>query len=1041
MSIATTTSVRRLLCLIITGIGLSSLTYAQSLVGQNISQAITNLSSNQGDILMKQVPDETVTGTVYASDTDGPLEGVTVLVKGTTTGSYTDGEGKFSVQVPDLNASLVLSYVGYSTLEVPLEGRSQITITLQQDVTSLDEVVVVGYGSQKKRDITAAIASVDAKEIAEIPVSNTVSALQGRVAGVDIQAPSGRPGENPDIQIRGRRSINAGNDPLFVVDGIPLTNGGTAFDINPQDIESVEILKDAASTSIYGSRGANGVILITTKRGSEGKTTVTYDGFVGASSVITQVDMMNGQEFADLKREANRRDANFDAIWNGTIPPDNVVFDDPIELESIALGRSTDYQDLVLQTGLTMNHQVGIRGGGAKTQFLISANYYDEEGIIENMDFARYSVRLNLDHRVNEWLKVGVSNYVNRTEQNFGSNSAWGEALANNPLGLPRDPETGDLRFLPTNDGIRTNPLSELVPGAYIDERIFHTIFSSIYAQADIAKGLRYQVTFGPEVRFGRRGFFRASETNANRGGPADASKNEETTFSYTLENLLTYDTDIGNSHLKVTFLQSIQDFNFENSSVGIDNLPFDSQGFDNLSTGDITTAALDSDLEEWQLASFMGRINYDIAGKYLIQANVRADGSSRLADGNKWAYFPGVSVGWRIVDEPFLQGITWLQDLKLRGSWGQVGNTSIDPYQTQGTLARTAYNWNDAPANGYRINNLSNNELTWEKTATLDIGLDFSFFTGRINGSIDWYQSNTTDLLLARALPRVSGYQSVLFNVGETQNTGIEVSISTVNFDTPSGFRWTTQLNWFTNDEEIVSLATENEIDGGLRGDVSNGWFIGEPIEVWFDYEKTGIWQINEEDQADQFGDFLPGEIKVDDANGNGVLDGGDRKILGSTVPDWSGGLTNRFEFKGIDFSAFFFARVGHLIRSRFHDSNNSLFGRYNNLNVNYWTPDNPTNDFPRPNQNQESARLNDAMTYFDGDFIKLRNVTLGYTFPQAIVDRIGMSRLRIYAAAQNPWFAATYETFDPETGFDGEAEGNIPSSQLYLFGVNLQF
>ncbi len=1036
MSISTTTSIRRFLCLVVTGIGLSSLTYSQSLVGlQNVSQAITNISSNQGDLMNVKVLDESVTGTVYASDSDAPIEGVTVLVKGTTTGTYTDGEGKFSVNVPDLNSTLVLSYVGYSTLEIPLEGRSNITVTLQQDITSLDEVVVVGYGTQRKRDITAAIASVDSREIAEIPVASTVQSLQGRVAGVDIQNVNGRPGQNPQITIRGRRSINAGNDPLFVVDGIPLTDGGTAFDINPQDVESVEILKDAASTSIYGSRGANGVILITTKRGSEGKTNIAYDGFIGASSATRQVDMMNGEEFANMKRESRRWDDNLNATWDGVIPPDNIVFEDPIELESIALGRSTDYQDLVLQTGVTMNHQLSVRGGGAKTQFLISANYYDEEGIIDNMGFKRYSVRVNLDHRVNDWLKLGVSNYINRSEQNFGSTSAWGEAIANNPLGVPRDPETGELRFLPTNDGIRTNPLSELVPGAYIDERINHTIFSSIYLQADLFKGFRYQLTFGPEVRFRRRGFFRASETNANRGGPADASKEERTIFSYTLENLLTYDKDIGNSHLKLTFLQSIQDFNREDFGASIDNLPFDSQAFHNLGTGDVTTTQVGSGLQEWQLASFMARVNYEIAGKYLIQANVRADGSSRLSEGNKWAYFPGVSMGWRIVDEPFMQSASWLQDLKLRGSWGQVGNTSIDPYQTQGTLARTAYNWNDAPATGYRLNNLSNSELTWEKTATLNIGIDYSFFLGRVSGSIDWYQSNTTDLLLERALPITSGYRSVLFNVGETQNTGLEISLETVNFDTPAGFRWTTQLNWFTNNEEIV------ELSNGAEDDIANRWFIGEPIRVFYDFEKIGIWQINEEDQAKQFGD-LPGEIKLRDVNSNGQYDGDDRQILGSDVPDWSAGMTNRFEYKGIDLSAFFFARVGHLVRSRFHDSNNTLFARYNNLNVDYWTPDNPTNAFPRPNQNQERPKYVSTMSIFEGDYLKLRNATLGYTFPSAITDAIGLSRLRIYASAQNPWFASTYETFDPEAGGDAQvSSGDIPSSKLYLFGVNVQF
>lgn len=962
------------------------------------------------------------------------LQGATVLIKGTARGALTDTEGKYTLEVSEGDV-LQVSYIGYTSKELTVGSGTTLNITLAEDFAQLDEVVVTGYGTQKKRDVTAAISSVDGKTIAELPVASTADALQGRVAGVDIQQVGGRPGQNPNIVIRGRSSINAGNDPLFVVDGIPLVDGGTAFDINPQDIESVEVLKDAASTSIYGSRGANGVILITTKRGAQGKTTVSYDGFIGASSVVRQVDMMNGAEFAAMKRESRRVGPNNEAIWSGTIPADNIVFDDPVELTSLAQNpvRSTNYQDLVLQTGRTMNHQLGVRGGNAKTQFMISANYYDEEGIIPNMRFQRYSLRLNLDHQVADWLRIGTSTYVNRTEQDWGSSAAWGEAIANNPLGVPYDDE-GNLLFLPTNDGIRTNPLSELAPGAYDDDRRFHTIFSSIYARAEVLPGLNYQVTFGPEVRFRRRGFFAGSLTNNNRGGPAEARKEERQSFSYTLENLLTYDKSIGNSQLKLTFLQSIQAFQREDTWLTGENLPFESQSYNQIGTAEVISS-FGSDLREWQLASFMGRVNYDIAGKYLIQASVRADGSSRLAPGNKWAYFPGVSVGWRMVEESFLQGVDWLQDLKLRASWGQVGNTSIDPYQTQGPLASTPYDFDDVPAIGFRLANLSNTDLTWEKTATLDIGLDFAFFRGRVNGSIDYYVANTTDLLLNRRLPASSGYLAVLSNVGETRNSGVEIGLETVNFDQPDGFRWTTQFNWFANREEIVSLS-----DGPVD-DVANRWFIGEPIRVFYDFEKIGIWQINEEEQALQYGD-LPGEIKLNDVNGNGQYDGDDRKILGTDVPDWSGGITNRFEYKGFDLSIFFFARMGHMVRSRFHDSNNTLFARYNNLDVDYWTPDNPTNAFPRPNQNQERPKYASTMSYFDGSFIKLRNATLGYSFPSNLTKKLRVNTLRLYASAQNPWFWARYETFDPEAGNDAEVEsGDIPANKLFLFGLNVQF
>lgn len=985
----------------------------------------------------------TISG-IVKSDDGSPLEGATIRVKGTTVGAFTDSDGKFTVAGSEGDV-LVVSYLGYKNAEM-IAGSGMLSISMETDFAQLDEVVVTGYGTQRKRDITAAISSVDAEEISEIPVASTVDALKGRVAGVDIQGVNGRPGQAPAIQIRGQRSINASNQPLFVVDGVPLVSGGTAFDINPQDIQSVEILKDAASTSIYGSRGANGVILITTKRGSEGRTVVSYDGFVGVTSAIKLVDMMNGSEFADMKRESRRQDASGAVFWNGTIPTDENVFEDPVEFESIAQGRSTDYQDLVLNNGLTQNHQFGLRGGNQRTQFLLSANYFKEDGIIDNMDYTRYSIRVNVDNQTTKWLKIGTSTLLNRSIWNFGSSDVMGEAASNNPLGFPYEADGVTPKFLPINDGIRTNPLSELVPGAWTDERTRNTIFTSLYAQAEIAKGLNFRTTGGFEIRPETRGRFRGRLTNDNRGGPADARKEEATTFSYTIENLLTYDLDIGNSHLKITGLQSIQKNTLTRTEVEVDNLPFEAQGWDNLSTGQ-DILAFDSDLEEWQLASFMGRVNYDIANKYLIQANIRADGSSRLGN-EKWAYFPGVSAGWRITEEDFLQDVGWLSDLKLRGSWGRVGNTSIDPYQTQGTLRRTAYDFNEGTAAfGYALENLSNQDLVWETTTTLDVGLDFSMWNGRLNGSIDWYKSNTTDLLLERSLIPSSGYGSILFNVGETQNQGIEVALSSVNFDSqePGGFRWETQLNWFKNNEQIISLASGDD-------DIANGWFIGQPVDAYFDFRKVGIWQANEAGQAAEFGD-VPGEIRLEDVNGNGQYDGDDRQILGSDVPDWQGGITNRFEYKNFDFSFFFFTRIGHTIFSTLHTSRNSLFGRYNNLDVDYWTPDNPTNAYPRPNQNQERPKYNSTLGYFEGDYIKLRNVTLGYNFPKSVTNKLGMSRLRLYASAQNPWFASKYDSYDPEAGGnpdpgagnndseDGRVSVDVPTTKMFLFGVNVQF
>lgn len=993
----------------------------------------------------------TISGTVTDGENSESLPGVNVLVKGSTIGTITDVEGNYSLSVPTDAETLVFSSVGFLTEEVEINNRSTIDMAMMPDIQSLSEVVVVGYGTQEKRDVTAAIASIDNEAIERIPTPSPVEAMQGQVAGVDINQGGGRPGQNASIRIRGRRSINASNDPLFVEDGIPLTGGGGINDINPNDIQSIEVLKDAAATSIYGSRGANGVILITTKRGTAGKTVVTYDGFYGVSSVLRTVDMMNGQEFADLRRESRRIDpVTGQVAWDGEIPADNLAFDDPVEIESIAQGRSTDWQDLVLQNGFRTNHQVGVRGGSEKTQFNTSLNYYNEEGIIPGQDFRRITGRINLDHRINDVFKVGMSTLTSNIRQNWGSGAAWGEALATVPLGVPFD-EEGVPIFLPTNDGIRTNPLSELVDGAYTDERNFTRIFSSLYLEANIAKGLQFRVNFGPDIRFEREGRFRGSLTNANRGGPADARIINRSNIGYTLENILTYDKEFGGIHrLKFTALQSIQGLRREEHESNVANLPYESQEFYNIGTAEVK-GDLRSRLEEWTLASYMGRINYELNDRYLFQVSLRADGSSRLAPGSKWTVFPGASVGWRLIDEPFMANAGPLSELKLRASYGSVGNTSIDPYQTQGGLQRRVYAWDESPAFGFGLNQIPNDQLGWEISSTLNLGVDFGLFAGRLSGSVEVYQTRTTDLLLERKLPFTSGYEEVLQNIGETRTNGVELGINAVPIATNGGFNWNIDFNISHYQEEIVSLGLRDE-DGNELDDQGNGWFIGEPVKVFYDYEKIGIYQANEVDLANDLENKVPGEIKLADTDGNGRVEPDDRVILGTDIPDFLGGITNNFSYKGFDLSFFFFFRMGQMVRSRFHDSNNSLFARYNNLDVDYWTIDNPTNAFPRPNQNQERPRNGSTLTYFDGSYVKLRNVTLGYNFPESITESIGLSRLRVYASAQNPWFWSRYETFDPEAPDrpnedDGDprqtevGSGVIPSSSIYLLGVNIQF
>ena len=985
----------------------------------------------------------TVEGTVLSADDGSPLIGATILVKGTASGTTTDLDGKFTITVEE-DAVLVVSYTGYATLEVAVDGQSAMTINLEADIAALDEIVVTGYGVQKKRVVTGAIATLDDEKISSIPVPSGVQAMQGQVAGVDIVQTGGRPGANPTIRIRGRRSITASNDPLFVIDGIPQTSGTSAInDVNPQDIQSMEILKDAAATAIYGSRGANGVVIITTKRGSAGRTVVAYDGYYGVTSALRTVDMMNGPEFADLKRET-RRDG-----WDGQIPSDDEVFTDPIEPISLANGVSTDYVDLVLDDGWQTNHQLSLRGGNEKTQFNIALGYFDEQGIISNMDFRRLSGRVNVDHKISDVFKAGVSFLATNSVQNYGSNATMAEALANNPLGVPFD-EDGNVKLLPTNDGIRTNPLSELVENAVVDERVVNRIFVPFYLEANIVKGLKYTVNFGPDIRLSKRGLFVGRNTNRNRGGISNAAIRNITEIGYTLENILNYNTTFGGKHnLGITALQSIQSLQFERHQSEVSNLPYESQLFYNIGTAEVK-GNLSSRLEEWTLASFMGRVTYDFDNKYLFSATLRADGSSRLADGNKWAYFPGVSLGWRILEEPFMQGVSFLDELKLRVSYGAVGNTSIDPYQTAGALSRTVYAWDESPAFGFGLNQIPNSALGWEISSTTNLGVDFSMLNGRFNGAIEVYRTNTTDLLLARNLPFTSGYNSVLQNIGSTQSDGIEFSLGAVLFDNPDGFQWSVDFNISSYNEKIEELALKDE-NGNSIDDIGNRWFIGQPIRVFFDYEKIGIYQTNEVDLARTAENKVPGEIKLKDQDGDGIITADDRVILGTDVPDFLGGITNRFSYKGFDLSFFFFFRQGGMIGSAFHTSGsfNGLFGRYNNLDVDYWTPNNPTNDSPRPNQNQERPRNNSTLGYFDGSFVKLRNASLSYTFPSELTSKLKMSRLKIYVSGQNLLVFSPYETFDPEVDdsdtsdlpFVGSGDSIIPGTRMVLFGINAQF
>ena len=985
-----------------------------------------------------------VSGKVTDASGQG-LPGVSVTVKGTSQGSVSDGTGSYSVNVPAAAQTLVFSYIGFVSQEINIQGKSQINVSLVDDVASLSEVVVVGYGTQKKSQLTGAISSVTSKQISEMPLTSLAQAMQGRVAGVDVSQSGSRPGAVPKVLIRGRRSFNAGNDPLYVVDGIPLSAGYE--DINPNDIQSMEILKDATSTAIYGARGANGVILVTTKRGAvKGKTTVSYDTYIGETSALDKIRLFTGTEFQEYVREAYRatggyKDAAGNAVPTGTADPAAdakvaVLGGDPAVAAGIAAGRNTDWQSLLLRSGFQQNHTLGVQGGNDKTQFYISGGFFKDKGITEGLDFSRYSFRANIDHQLNSRIKVGISSYMMNSVRNGAGLNNYGFTLQQNPLADPYNAD-GTIKFAPTNDALLTNPLAEIVPGAQVDNIKKYRVFNSVFTEVKIIEGLKYRATFGPDLTISNLGRFVGAFTNAKKGGNADASTEGQFGFNYTFENMLTYSKTLNQVHnFTVTGLQSIQRDNYQTNSIGVSGVPAESQQYFSVgSAGTVTNYG--SNLTQWTINSFMGRLNYDYKDKYLLTATIRRDGSSRFGENSKYGTFPGIAIGWNITNEDFLKEVTFIDLLKLRLSAGKVGNQGVSPYQTQGQLGRTAYAWNNTPAYGYRPSTIGNPDLKWETSTSKNIGLDFGFFRGKIQGSLELYKTNTTDLLLSDFLPGSIGFSAVTRNVGETQNTGFELSLGTVNVD-HGGFKWSTDLTFMKNTEKIVSLYN------GAKDDIGNKWFIGQPLSVIYDLEKAGIWQTNEADAAKALGSTV-GQIKVVDKNGDGKINADDRSILGTDVPDWSGGITNRFSYKGFDLNFFIYARMGQWLISGFHRDLNQLAGRYQQMYVDYWTPNNPTNAFPQPKSNQEFPVNNGAIINFDGSFVKLRNINFGYTFSSKLANKLGMESLRLFSSIQQPkiWssYRSKYNGVDPETQSQTVERNVTPAIKVVTVGLNVKF
>lgn len=1011
---------------------LYSLASSHGLTFRQVNERISvKLNKTPKDPLSQVLAEVLVSGQVV--DAEGqPLPGVTVIIEGTSVGTVTDINGNYSLDAAT-GSVLVFSFVGFVNQRIPVGNTDTINVRLVEDSQALDEFVVVGYGEVKKSDLTGAVGSVSAEAITRGNPVQAARALQGQVSGVNVNKNNSRPGADFTIDIRGLQSIGFSNEPLVVIDGVM---GGRLNTLNPSDIESMDVLKDASATAIYGARGANGVIIITTKKGKEGKTRVTYDGYTGVKVPNHLPDMMNAQQFYGAYNDVVRAEnPNANPFWTST------------ELANVEAGRSVDWVDEVTAPVAQMNHVVAISGGNENTNYYFSTGYLSENGNLPHTGFERYNLKGSVDSKLSNLVKVGFNAYYTYSIQNLGSNEVTRNAFRARPTGSiffsdvldPAQSSDRDVDGYAFWMGIRDNqvqnPILEAGRDAMQQETRVSSFLGNAYVELTPFKGFSVRSSLSTSVLSDRMGRFRNADQKQRLNRLPDALVQNNLNASYTLDNIANYTLTSNKHELNVTAVQSVFLERFENYSIDVENLPYNS-GWYALNTASVIRG-VSSRLTERSILSYMGRVNYIYNDKYLFTVTGRYDGSSVLAQGNKWAFFPSAAVAWRMGDEAFIKDLNLFSDLKLRASYGIVGNDVVPPYSTQANMRQTAYDWDGAPSFGYAPNNIGNSELRWENSEEVNLGLNMGFLQNRITVDVELYHKVTNDLIQNVALPPSFGFSAVTANVGKLLNKGIEVSLNSVNVQ-KNNFRWSTNLNFSSNRNEILEL-----YGGTVERDIANSLFVGHSLRSHYFYEFDGIWQTDQTEEALKFGQ-VPGSVRVVDQNGDGVISSAierdDRVILGNQLPSWIGGMTNTFNYKNWDLSFFIYTRQGVMFRNAMLQGTFGDLGspRYNGLNLNYWTQNNPTNDYygvwqPNP--------FRQAIQYKNADFVRLQFITLGYNLPATLLDRMKISSARFYIQADNPYFYVKERSIwmDPEFN-SGTFNDDVPFSTI-LLGLNLAF
>lgn len=975
--------------------------------------------------------------------TGDPLQGAYVVLQGTNSGVVTDADGNYEITIENPeNAVLAFSYLGFISEEFTIGSESVINVELDEDVTTLDELVVIGYGTVKKRDLTGSVASIKSSEITKTASNNALQSMQGKIAGLDITKMSGESGAGVEMTMRGNRSINASNAPLFLVDGIEY---GSNLDINASDIQSIEVLKDASSTAIYGTRGANGVVIVTTKRGdvASNKMKVSFNTYVSINSPTNLPKLMSVQDDYRLLAERRRYAIEkTDSSWGSTTlePPDQVldtVRADPYEMSiyDIYNKGGVDWFDIMLRNGLTQNYELSLSGGTEKTAYNVSLGFMDEEGLLRNDNLKRYNGRINLDHNLRANLKAGISLLYTHRDWDRRQDGVYAQVIKMHALAQPRLAD-GTLVDKPSQLALsHTNPLLNEVEGYYQNNTLSDRLFGNVYLDWEILKGLKFKTIFGVDhnaARFGEyEDYMCTGNYQSGRGSYFEVEGRQN--MSFTWENTLNYAINVNNVHdVQVLLGHSAYENSIENHKTfgfGLQD-HYGKNSFYRLENIKPGGRSLEDTYSRNAMISFFGRVNYKLMNRYLLTASVRTDGSSVLPEGNRWDYFPSVAAAWVISEEDFLKSSPLINNLKLRLSWGKAGNSSIDPYSTLTTIGdNIPYTFGvDELYIGLVPTNLGNSAVMWETTTTYDAGLDVSLLRSRISATLDFYYSQTSDLLLSKGLPATSVFPQVTANVGETENTGFETTVN-LRIVEQKNWRWQTDLTFSTNRDRIVALAS------GEKRDISNplkALLVGQPVDAFYDYEADGCWSIAEAEKAYLYG-RIPGDIKRVDVNQDTLVNDEDKRIYNKS-PKFLFSMNNTVSFRNLSLSALVYARVGQWIQYAYNTAY-APTEQDGSPDVDFWTPENQGAKFPRPGIDRQDDMP--PLAFVNASFLKIKEVTLSFNFPERWINKIGLTNLRAYTSMQNYFTFSNMDNYDPEGG------GSIstPLAKQWVFGLNVDF